>query len=315
MSKLPPPPTAVLLTDFFRERQLPLLRAARPNIEFRAVDYREVTEADVAWAEALVAFRAPKHLVVKGPRWIHGSGAGVDAWLFRREFPTDVLLTRTNQKFGAMIGEYCLARALAERQRLFDLYDEQRRGHWEMKTIPLVEGTRAVVVGTGEVGQGIAARFHAMGATVDGVSMGGRAVHPFARVFARRHLNDALAGTDWLILACPLTEATYRLIGEAEFRMAKGTYLINVGRGMLVDESAIIPALDRGDLRGAALDVFENEPLPKESPLWAHPKVTISPHISGVTSVEGATAGFLHALEALERGERPDTAVDVARGY
>ena len=72
----------------------------------------------------------------------------------------------------------------------------------------------------------------------------------------------------------------------------------------------------RAQVGGAADDwLFENEPLPKESPLWAHSKVTISPHISGVTSVEGATAGFLHALEALERGERPDTAVDVARGY
>lgn len=312
---LPSPPKTVLLTDFFRERQLPLLRAARPHIEFRAVDYRELTEADVAWAEALVAFRAPKHLIVKGPRWIHGSGAGVDAWLFRREFPKDVLLTRTNQKFGGMIGEYCLARALAERQRLFELYEEQKRSHWEMRAIPLVEGTRAVVIGTGEVGQGIAARFHALGARVDGVSMGGRAVHPFHQVFARRHLHDALKRADWLILAAPLTEATYRMIGAEELAAAQGSYLINVGRGMLVDEAAIIPALDRGDLRGAALDVFETEPLSKESPLWAHPKVTISPHISGVTSVEGATAGFLHALEALERGERPDTAVDVARGY
>jgi D-2-hydroxyacid dehydrogenase (NADP+) len=312
---IPAAPRTVLLTDFFRAEQLPLLQAARPKIEFRVVGPKELTANDIAWAEALVGFRPPKHLEVRGPKWIHGSGAGVDAWLFRREFPADVLLTRTNQPFGTMIGEYCLSRALAERQQLITLLDQQRRSEWEYQTIPLVSGTRAVVIGTGEVGRGIAERFHALGARVDGVSAGGKAVHPFGNVFARRHLNEAIRGADWLILAAPLTEATYRMIGADELRVAHGSYLINVGRGALVDETAIVPALDAGHLRGAALDVFEVEPLPTESPLWNHPKVTISPHISGITSVAGATAGFLHALEALERGVRPDTAVDLARGY
>jgi phosphoglycerate dehydrogenase-like enzyme len=312
---LPPAPRTVLLTDFFREQQLPLLRAARPKIEFRAIAPTDLTPKDIAWAEAFIGFRAPKQLKVEGPRWIHGSGAGVDSWLFRREFPVGVLLTRTNQPFGPMIGEYCVARALAERQQLIRLSDEQRATHWEMRPIPLLAGSRAVVVGTGEVGRGIAERFHALGVIVDGVSAGGRGAHPFARVYERRHLGEALTGADWVVLAAPLTESTFRMIGADEMRAARGTYLINVGRGMLVDEGAIIPALDRGDLRGAALDVFEVEPLPAESPLWKHPKVSVSPHISGLTSVEGATAGFLHALEALERGERPDTAVDVTRGY
>jgi phosphoglycerate dehydrogenase-like enzyme len=312
---LPKAPKTVLVTDFFRADQLPLLQAARPQIEFRAVAPQDLTPQDIAWAEAMIAFRPPKHLEVRGPKWIHGSGAGVDAWLFRREFPADVLLTRTNQPFGGMIGEYCLARALAERQRMIELYEEQRRGHWEMPAISLVAGTRALVIGAGEVGQGIAKRFHDLGATVDGVSAGGSAVHPFARVFARRHLHDALPAADWLILAAPLTESTFHMFGAAEFALAKGSYLINVGRGPLVDESTIVPALDARQLRGAALDVFEVEPLPVGSPLWKHPKVLITPHISGVTSVEGATAGFLQAREALERGERPDTAVDVRRGY
>lgn len=312
---LPSPPRRVLLTDFFREQQLPLLRAARPHIEFRAVAHKDVTAEDVAWAEAWIGFWAPPHLEVRGPKWIHGSGAGVDAWLFRKEFPKGVLLTRTNQPFGPMIGEYCVARMLAEGQQLHALMDSQRAGRWERRPLTLVSGSRAVVVGTGEVGRGIAARLRALEVIVDGVSAGGSAVHPFARVFARRHLHDALAGADWVILAAPLTESTYRMLGADEFRAARGAYLINVGRGMLVDEDAIVPALDRGDLRGAALDVFEVEPPPASSPLWKHPQVTISPHLSGLTTVEGATAGFLHALAALEKGTRPDTAVDPQRGY
>jgi D-2-hydroxyacid dehydrogenase (NADP+) len=311
----PPPPHRVLVTDFFRDEQLPLLQAARPGIEFRVRGPKELTAEDIAWAEALIGFRPPQHLEVRGPKWIHGSGAGVDGWLFRRDFPAGVLLTRSDQPFGGMIGEYCLARALAERQALIGLYEQQRRSSWEYRTIPIVEGTRAVIVGTGEVGRGIAARFKGVGARVDGVSAGGKSVHPFDRVFARRHLLEALPGADWLILAAPLTEATFRMIGADELRAAHGSYLINVGRGALVDEAAIVPALDAGHLRGAALDVFEVEPLPTVSPLWLHPKVLISPHISGITSVAGATDGFLHALEALENGQRPVTAVDVTRGY
>ena len=97
-------PSAAGRIHFFRAEQLPLLQAARPEIEFRAIGPKELTEADITWAEALIGFRPPKHLEERGPKWIHGSGAGVDAWLFRREFPKDVLLTRTNQPFGGMIG-------------------------------------------------------------------------------------------------------------------------------------------------------------------------------------------------------------------
>ena len=86
---LPKPPRTVLVTDFFRDQQLPLLRAARPKIEFRAVAPQDLTPQDIAWAEAFIGFRPPKHLEMRGPKWIHGSGAGVDAWLFRREFPAD----------------------------------------------------------------------------------------------------------------------------------------------------------------------------------------------------------------------------------
>jgi D-2-hydroxyacid dehydrogenase (NADP+) len=315
MSPLPPPPKTVLVTDFFRDQQLPLLQAARPKIEFRVRGPKELSAADIAWAEALIGFRPPQHLEVRGPQWIHGSGAGVDAWLFRREFPAGVLLTRTNQPFGTMIGEYCVARALAERQKMIPLYEQQRSSSWEYQTIPLVRGTRALIVGTGEVGRGIAERFKGLGAEVDGVSLGGKARAPFGQVWARRHLHDALEGADWVILAAPLTESSWHMIGAAELALMGGAYLINVGRGALVDEAAIIPALERRQIRGAALDVFEVEPLPATSPLWQHPKVLISPHISGITSVAGATAGFLHALEALERGERPETAVDLHRGY
>ncbi len=90
---------------------------------------------------------------------------------------------------------------------------------------------------------------------------------------------------------------------------------MNVGRGAVIDEGALPEALDRGYLRGAALDVFEREPLPPESPLWDHPLVMISPHLSGPSTLAATTAGFLESLAAIERGETPRLAVDPARGY
>ena len=96
---------------------------------------------------------------------------------------------------------------------------------------------------------------------------------------------------------------------------ARGAWLVNVARGGLVDEEALVRALDSGRLGGACLDVFATEPLPPSSPLWTHPRVLVSPHVAGVTTVDGAAAGFLNALAALERGERPGGVVGIERGY
>ena len=118
-----------------------------------------------------------------------------------------------------------------------------------------------------------------------------------------------------LVLACPLTEATFHFLDRSRLAVCQGAYLINVGRGALVEEAALPAAFDAGWLSGAALDVYEREPLPAESPLWEHPAVTLSPHISGLTTIPGAAAGFLACLAEVEAGRRPALAVDVERGY
>jgi glyoxylate/hydroxypyruvate reductase A len=105
------------------------------------------------------------------------------------------------------------------------------------------------------------------------------------------------------------------MINDAALSHLRDCWLINVARAPLVDEAAMLRALDDGQLAGAALDVFNTEPLPAESPLWSHPRVMISPHVAGVTSIEGAVDGFLSALSALEVGERPERVVDVGEGY
>jgi phosphoglycerate dehydrogenase-like enzyme len=124
-----------------------------------------------------------------------------------------------------------------------------------------------------------------------------------------------LEGADWLVLALPLTEDTFHLLDRQRLSLCRGAYLINIGRGAVMDEASLPMALDRGWLSGAALDVFEREPLPPDSPLWRHPAVTISPHCSGLTTIAGAGAGFLECLAAVERGETPRWKVERGEGY
>jgi phosphoglycerate dehydrogenase-like enzyme len=121
--------------------------------------------------------------------------------------------------------------------------------------------------------------------------------------------------TDWIVLVIPSTPESRHLFSRDLLAHCRGAVLLNAGRGAVVEEQALPEALEQGWLRGIALDVFETEPLPAESPLWRDPRVMISPHISGLTTVEGAAAGFLESLAELERGVTPKWQVDRTLGY
>jgi len=315
MASLPDVPRRLLLVDREREATAAWLVARRPGLEVRTMERAEVTAADLAWAEAYLGFRPPPEIPLTGVGWVHSTGAGVDAYLFRRPFPPETLLTRTGEPFGAQIGEWCVARALAITQELLGLAELQRQRRWEQRYVRPLRGSRVLVVGTGEVGRGVAAAFAGVGCVVHGASRGGEGRAPFITVRRVDHLGEAMAEAEFVVLTLPLTEATWHLVNADVLARCRGAVLMNVGRGALVEEGAIIPALDAGHLQAAALDVFEQEPLPPASPLWSDPRVIIAPHVAGLTTVAGAGQSFLDACAALERGERPPLAVDPARGY
>ncbi len=296
------------------------LRAHRPTFEFRGAPYTAVSADDLAWADTYVGFKRPPLPTMGSVRWVHCTGAGVDAWLEpaagQEPLPDDLLLTRTSESFGPAIAEWALARALAVRQQLLALADDQRARRWAAREITTVRGTRAVVVGTGDVGTHVARLFAASGAEVHGVSRsGGGDPAVFASTSPVSALRELVPDADWLIVTLPLTPETRGLIGRDVLGACRGALLMNAGRGAVVDEALLPEALDRGWLAGAALDVFATEPLPPDSPLWDDRRVMISPHLSGPTTIEGAVDGFLECLTAIERGERPARAVDRARGY
>ena len=310
------PPRRVVIGAGAHAQLTALLHERRPALEIRGRPFTEVTADDLAWADAYVGFKRPPLPTMGSVRWVHCTGAGVDSWLYPAELPRDILLTRTSESFGVYIAEWALSRALAFRQQIVDLADAQRRREWSPREIGYIRGSRAVVVGTGDVGSHIARLFSALGATVHGVSRSGQSngTH-FTTMSTVSELTRLVPDADWLILTLPLTTETRGLIGRDLLSACRGAVLMNAGRGAVVEEKAIPEALDQGWLSAAILDVFETEPLPRESPLWDNRRVMISPHISGLTTPEGAIDGFLECLAAIERGETPARTVDRELGY
>lgn len=305
-----------MLVSYPRYQQLgTALSQHRPDLEIRTREPANLTASDLEWAEVLVGFQRPPVEGWGGLRWIHSIGAGIDAFTFRTDLPPAVLLTRTSEDYGPQIGEFCLARVLSAAQHLRHFFTEQKASRWSQRQVDLIRGTRAVVLGTGLVGRGIAQALANMGVVVDGLSRRGAAREPFRQVATTDRFGAMVAGSRWLILAAPLTEETWHFLDRERLAQCSGAYLINVARGALVEEAALPVALDHGWLSGAALDVFEREPLPHDSPLWGREDVMISPHVAGLTSIEGAVTGFLESLASLERRERPRWEVDRRTGY
>jgi len=292
------------------------LRAARRDLEIRGSSTSQVTADDLSGADTYVGFLRPALPTLGNVRWVHCTGAGVDAWLYPNELSRDILLTRTSESFGPYIAEWALSRALAIRQQVLDLAECQRGHEWAPRDVGYLRGSNAVVVGTGDVGVHVARLFAALGAAVHGVSRsGGGDPAVFASTSKTSALRTVAATADWLIVTLPLTTETRRLIGRDVLSACRGTVLINAGRGAVVDEAILPEALEKGWLSGAALDVFAVEPLPADSPLWDDRRVMVSPHISGLTTAEGAVTGFLECLEEIERGQIPTRTVDRERGY
>jgi phosphoglycerate dehydrogenase-like enzyme len=292
------------------------IRRARPNLEIVGRMTADVTAADLDWADTYIGFKRPPPPTMGNVRWVHCTGAGVDAWLHPDPLPRDILLTRTSESFGPMIAEWALARALAFSQELLKLAEAQRRHEWAPRHPALVRGTTALVLGTGDVGRHVACAFAALGCSVHGISRSGTAdPTAFASATTPDRLLDAVPAARWLIVTVPLTGETHHLVSRDVLMACQGAILLNAARGAVVDESALIDALETGHVAGAALDVFETEPLPPNSPLWEHPRVVVSPHLSGRTTVAGAVAGFLECLDEIERGVVPHRTVDRQRQY
>jgi phosphoglycerate dehydrogenase-like enzyme len=237
--------------------------------------------------------------------WVHTTAAGVDGPIWRQLVGKGAVLT-TGHGQAISIAEYVIAGVLEHFQRQAERRAEQAGGRWTRLPFREVAGTRWLIVGFGAIGQAIAERAHAFGAEITGVRRSG-APHPAADHVARlADVRTLLPEADVVVLAAPLNAETAGLADASFFAaMKSGSMLVNIGRGGLVDEAALLAALDAGRPEHALLDVFETEPLPETSPFWTHPRVSLTAHASAFGSGQTARndALFLENLRRRLAGE------------
>ncbi|MFI6306277.1 D-2-hydroxyacid dehydrogenase [Amycolatopsis thailandensis] len=216
-------------------------------------------------------------------RWLHIASAGVDPVLFPGLQESDVVLTNSRGVFDGAIAEYVLGVVLTFAKDFVRSWDLQRQGRWKHRESERISGRRVLVVGTGPIGRSIARMLRAAGMSVAGVGRRPREGDPdFGDVYSSSDLTRHLPEADYVVAVAPLTGQTKGMFdAEAFAAMKPGARFVNVGRGELVVTSDLVGALRDGSLGGAALDVFDTEPLPAESPLWTMENVLISPHMSG----------------------------------
>ena len=253
------------------------------------------------------------------PRWVHTPSAGVDRLLPELADGRDTVLTNARGVFDQPIAEYVGGLVLAMAKDFRGTWELQRQRRWRHRETYRVGGTRAVVVGSGPIGRAIGRTLMALGVNVDLVGRTAREGDPeFGRVHASASLDGLLPTADWVVCVAPLTEESRGMFDAAAFaRMKPGAHFVNVGRGQHVVQADLVDALLTHRIAGAALDVFAEEPLSTDSPLWDVPGLLISPHMSGDTIGwrDDLAEQFLDNFDRWEAGEPLLNVVDKHLGY
>jgi phosphoglycerate dehydrogenase-like enzyme len=259
-------------------------------------------------------FRSAENL-----KWVHATLAGVDKLTIPELQMRGIKLTSTKGFHGLTISEHVLG-IMISFMRGFHLFrDNQRNREWRRIPRPdEILGKTVGIIGLGFIGREVARKCKLMGMRVVAASRTPMSNDSVERFYAMDHLNEMLQEVDFAVITAPSTPDTYHLIGEKALGALKNSaYLINVARGNLVDEQALIKALKEGTIAGAGLDVFESEPLPPSSELWDFPNVIITPHTSGSSPyyMDRALPVFMENLERFLQGKDLLFEVDPGRGY
>jgi phosphoglycerate dehydrogenase-like enzyme len=254
-------------------------------------------------------------------RWVHSLSAGVEKILFPELIASPVVLTNARGVFKRSLSEFVMASVLHFAKDLRRLIRNQQAGVWEQFQMLELHGKAMGVIGYGEIGHACAQRAHDFGMKILGLRRRPELSKDdplLAAVFGPDELHRLLAESDYVVLAAPSTPLTKKLLGKAEFAAMKpSAVFINIGRGTLVDEAALIEALKEGRIHGAALDVFETEPLPAGHPLFQLENLLLSPHCADHTPgfYEMDLEFFIENLHRFLKGEPLVNIVDKQAGY
>ncbi len=253
-------------------------------------------------------------------RWVHSRAAGLDTVLFPALIESEVPLTNGRGVFSQSLGEFALGAILYFAKDLRRMVANQEAGRWEAFDIVEIAGQTVGIVGYGDIGHAVAKRVHPMGMRVLALKRhAATAADPLIeRTYSPSERLEMISQCDYIVASAPLTPETRGMIGEAEFAAMKPTaVVVNIGRGPVIDEAAMVRALTEGRIKGAALDVFDTEPLPAGHPFWTLKNVLISPHCADHTPdwMEQAMRFFLAQFQRFEAGEPLHNVVEKRRGY
>jgi phosphoglycerate dehydrogenase-like enzyme len=253
-------------------------------------------------------------------RWVHSRSAGLDSLLFPELVASDVQLTNGTGIFSRSLGEFALAMILYFAKDLRRMSRNREAGRWEQFDVDEIAGQTVGIVGYGDIGRAVAVRAHAMGMRVLALKR-----HPLAspdpviaEFYKPEQLAQMLGRSDYVVVSAPLTPETHHMISDAEFAAMKpGSVFINIGRGPVVDQAALVRALTEKRIKGAGLDVFEQEPIPAGDPIWKLENVFISPHCADHSRgwLDDAMHFFLSQYQRFNNGEPLENVVQKHLGY
>jgi phosphoglycerate dehydrogenase-like enzyme len=255
-------------------------------------------------------------------RWVHSRSAGLDKALFPELVESSVPLTNGSGVFSESLGEFVLGAILYFAKDLRRMIRNQKAGVWEAFDVLPVSGQTVGIVGYGDIGRAVAAKVRPLGIKVLAVkrhASASRGENPLVEeVFGPERRIEMLSRSDYVVVTAPLTSETRGMIGEPEFAAMKPTAaIINVGRGPVIDERALVSALSGGRIKGAALDVFDHEPLPEGHPFYKLENVLLSPHCADHTPdwLDNAMEFFVAQFERFRRDDELLNVVDKKLGY
>jgi len=309
--------------------QVERLRKRFPEISFRHALTDDEASLAIETTDIALASRLSAAMVERAPRlrWVHSTAAAVANLLPLDEFAARGIIVTNSRGIQAVpIAEHVMGGLLVLARRFNVMFDAQRDRRWIQNDLTRnawpwsLQGRKMTILGLGTIGQEVARRAHAFGMSVTGIR---RRLDQPVPAFVERmvgpdRLRDALSGCDVLVISAPFISGTDGLIGTKEIELLNGgAIIINVARGKIVDEPALITAIQRGHLGGAVLDVFESEPLDRASPLWSLPNVIISPHSAGVRPDhwDEVIDLFSENLRRFQRGEPLLNMVNCDAGY
>ena len=325
----------ILVSTAIDEENLNKIAAVNPRIKVR--DIWDLSRADfkgdsaakdeldtvLAGAEIVYGLRLPRELITRAPKlkWVQVMSAGVDRFLnddFRR---SPVILTNVSGIHATPIGEFVMEQMLMFAKNASFCFDLKQKKQWQHYAPTVLRGKTVGIIGLGNIGKEVARLSKAFGMRVIATRRSTPRTQRARNVdlmLPRQELSRLLAESDYVVITLPYTRETHNLFGETELKAMKpSAYLINIGRGGIVDENILVRALSENWIAGAGLDVFATEPLPPESKLWELPNLLFSPHVSGDMEdyIGHATEVFCNNLKRYLEGKRLLNVVNKQRGY